>query len=113
MLEKYAEILIPYIANRTSRMKQVEGLTELKQIKLDVPQGSVLGLYLHFFIPLRKDAIVVANFADHTVMLALGEAIEKLKNAADNISKQMLMWRIKLNENKSFHNYFNNKINYN
>ena len=45
--KQYAEILESYLTERFFRIKQVDAYSELKEIKAEVLQGSVLGPVLH------------------------------------------------------------------
>lgn len=115
--EQYSQILESYISDRYFRVKQEEAYSDLKEIKAGVPQGSVLGpvLYLLYTcdIPTLENN-TLATFADDTAILAVGrtneEATEKLQTAANQINNWTKRWRIKLNENKSVHINFTNKV---
>jgi hypothetical protein len=112
----YSQLLKSYLTDRYFRVKQGEEYSELKLIKAGVPQGSVLGPVLYFVytsdIP-QHAGITVANFADDTAIMAVGadvgEATEKLQQAADTINNWTKQWLIKLNEDKSMHVNFTNK----
>ena len=97
-------------------MKQEETYSELKEIRAEVSQGSVLGpvLYLLYTCDIPTIEIgTVATFADDTAILAVEEKIEdateKLQTSVNKIHEWTRRWRIKLNEIKSAHVDFTNK----
>jgi predicted GIY-YIG superfamily endonuclease len=82
-----------------------------------VLQGSVLGpvLYLLYTSDLPKlENSIVATFADDTAILAVGsdneESTGKLQTAINRIQKWTKKWHIKLNESKSVHINFTNRL---
>ena len=77
--KQYAEILESYLTERFFRIKQGDAYSELKEIKAQVPQGSVLGpvLYLLYTSDLPKlENSTVATFADGTAILTVGNSNE-------------------------------------
>ena len=114
---QYFEILKSYIEDRYFRVKYEGQYSELKKIKSGVPQGSVLGPFLYLIftndIP-QPDETIIATFADDTAILAVGNTIEestnKLQRSINKIYNWTSKWRIKLNESKSIHVNFSNKI---
>jgi hypothetical protein len=91
-------------------VKQEEAYSTIKEIKAEVPQGSVLGpiLYLLYTrdIPQEED-ITTATFADDTAILAVGysneEKTTKLQEVCFRINDWTRLWRMRINENKSVH----------
>ena len=87
------EILESYIENGHFRVKFEVFYTDLKPIKAEVPQDSVLGPVLHVFYKcdiLQPEEVTIATFADDTTVSAVSEnimeATTKLQNAIDSIS---------------------------
>lgn len=116
--KQHSEILESYISDRHFRIKQEEAYSEIREIKAGVPQGSVLGpvLYLLYTCDIPNlENVTIATFADDTAILAVGnsseEATEKLQNAINQINNWTKRWRTKLNESKSIHVNFTNKVN--
>lgn len=115
--KQYVEVVTSYISGRCFRIKQENQYSDLMEIKAGVPQGSVLGpvLYLLYTsdIPKTKSA-TVAMFADDTALLAVGKeqrlSTKLLQTASNEIVKWTKQWRIKLNETKSVHVNFTNKL---
>jgi hypothetical protein len=100
------------------RVKHEDSYPELKLIKADVPQGSVLGpvLYLLYIndVPTTSNS-TMATFADDTEVMAIGETVyistRKLQSAVNKVAIWTRKWRIKLDESKSVHiDFTNNKI---
>lgn len=114
---QFYEILKSYITDRHFRVKYEDEHSDLKKISAGVPQGSVLGpiLYLLYTqdIPLSEET-TLATFADDTAILAVGdtavEATNKLQRSINKVTNWTKKWRIKLNETKSVHINFTNKI---
>lgn len=114
---QYVNILQSYISDRYFRIKQDDEYSEIKPIHAGVPQGSVLGpilylLYTNDLPTLQHNTI--ATFADDTAIMSLGknnlESTEKLQAALNDIHSWTKKWRIKLNESKSVHVDFTNKL---
>ena len=92
--KQYAEILESYLTERFFRNKQGDIYSELKEIKAEVPQGSVLGpvLYLLYTSDIPKlENSIVATFAYDAAILTAGssneESTEKLQTAINQIQK--------------------------
>lgn len=114
--KQFADVLVSYITNRAFRVRQEDAVSELKQIKAGVPQGSVLGpvLYLLYTCDMPElEDVTVATFADDTAIMATGkshkEAVEKAQRGINRFYDWTKKWRIKLNESKSVHIDFTNK----
>lgn len=113
----YVDVLSSYLSDRLFRIKQEEEYSTFREIKAGVPQGSILGpiLYLLYTsdLPHLQDT-TVATFADDTAIMAVGrnidEATRKLQIASDAILEWTKKWKIKLNEMKSVHVTFTNRI---
>ena len=70
---KYTQLLQLYLTNRTFCIQHGEAILAKYSIRAGVPQGSVLGpvLYLLYTADLlQPEKVVVATFADNTVVLA-------------------------------------------
>lgn len=113
---QFADILESYITNRAFRVRQEDAVSELKEIKAGVPQGSVLGpvLYLLYTCDIPDiQNITIATFADDTAIMSTGkshkEAVEKVQRGINHFYDWTVKWRIKLNETKSIHIDFTNK----
>ena len=114
--KQYAEILESYVTERFFRIKQGDAYSEVKEIRLGVPQGSVLGpvLYLLYTsdLPKLKNS-TVATFADDTAILTVSnnneESTVKLQTAINQIQKLTKNWHMQLNESKSVHINFTNR----
>jgi hypothetical protein len=102
---------------RHFRVRYEDSYSELKLIKAGVPQGSALGpvLYLLYIndVPATLNS-AMAMFADDTAVMAIGETVEsstrKLQSAVNKVAIWTRKWQIKLNESKSVHIDFTNKI---
>jgi retron-type reverse transcriptase len=82
--KQYTQILELYLAERFFRVKQGDAYSELKEIKAEVPQGSVLGpvLYLLYTSDLPElGNSTVATFADDTAILAVGTTMRNLQGS--------------------------------
>lgn len=115
--KQFSKILESYISERYFRVKQEDAYSELQLIKAGVPQGSVLGpiLYLLYTCDIpQPENSTIATFADDTAILSVGrsneEATEKLQLAVNSIYSWTVKWRIRLNETKSIHVNFTNKV---
>jgi hypothetical protein len=114
--KRYAEIPESYLAERFFRIKQGDTYSALKEIKAGIPQGSVLGPFLHLLytsdFPKLKNSIV-DMFADDTAILAVGSSNEeptgKLQTAINQIQKWTKKWNFQLNESKSVRINFTNR----
>jgi retron-type reverse transcriptase len=110
-------LLKSYLTNRHFRVRHEDLYSELKLIKAGVPQGSVLRpvLYLLYIndVPTTSNS-TTATFADDTAVMAIGETVDistrKLQSAVNKIAIWARKWRVKLNESKSVHIDFTNKI---
>lgn len=113
----YVDLLRSYLSERLFRVRQEDEYSELREVKAGVPQGSVLGpvLYLLYTsdIP-QSDHVSIATFADDTAILATAQTVEeaanKLQYASEEIHQWTKRWKIKLNELKSAHVNFTNKL---
>lgn len=100
------------------RVKYDNEYTDLKEIKVRVPPGSVLGP-IHYFIytsdlPQPKSA-TLTTFVDDKAILVVENDVEtatkRLQNAVNAINKCIKKWKIKLNKTKLTHiNITNEKI---
>lgn len=96
----------------------LSNISDLKEIKAGVPQGSVLGpsLYLLYTsdVPMASNN-TIATFADGTLVLSVAETIKqsasttKLHEAVNHVIKWTKKWCIKWNEMKLMHVDFTNK----
>ena len=114
---EYSRLLKSYLSDRYFRVKQEDEYFGLKPIKAGVPQGSVLGpvLYLIYTSDLpQPEGTTVTTFANDTAIMVVGddveEATEKLQRAADKINNWTRQWLINLNEDKSTHVNFTNRM---
>jgi hypothetical protein len=106
----YFLVLISYLHNRHFLMKVEIEYTELSPVKVDIPQGSVLGplLYLLYTadLPTSPESIT-ATFSDDTPVVATDSdptiASHKLQNNLLAIQNWFKKWRIKANRSKSVH----------
>lgn len=74
LLKQHVDLITSYISNTMFSVKQEEEYFELKKIKVDEPQSSVLE-------PIRTEDTDVARFADFTALPALQDKesfVEKL-----------------------------------
>ena len=115
--KQFADILESYLSQRMFRVRQDDAHSELKPIKAGVPQGSVLGpvLYLLYTCDIPElENNTIATFADDTAIMATGvtqeEAVKKVQTAVNIIFDWTKKWRVKLNETKSVHIDFTNKM---
>jgi hypothetical protein len=76
---RFHQLLKSYLTNRHPRVKQEDSYSELKLIKADVPQGSVLGpvLYVLYICDVQTilNSIMVTS-ADDTAVMTVGEIVE-------------------------------------
>ena len=114
---QFSAILTNYIGGRMFRVRQGNDYSALYEIRAGVPQGSVLGPLLFLLytsdIPIGKD-IYIATFADDTALFATGKSVEestrKLQQSCNLLVEWTNRWSMKLNESKSIHVNFTNKI---
>jgi hypothetical protein len=113
--KQYCQLLESYISGRLFRIKQGSKYSNLKEIKAEDPQGSVLGpvLYLLYTCDVPQTANTkILTFADNTAIMAVGENIEeatdKLQQAINAINSWTKQWRIILNKITSVHVNFTN-----
>jgi len=111
-----AEILKSYLTERFFRINQGDAYSELKEIKVGIPQGSVLSpvLYLLYTSDLPKlENSIIGMFADDTAILAVGSGNEepagKLQTTINEIQKWTKKWHIQLNESNSAHINFTHR----
>jgi hypothetical protein len=97
--KQYAKILESYLAERFFRVKQGDAYSELKEIKTEVPQGSVLGPILY---PLYTSDLpelgnsTVATFADDTAILAVDTSNEESTGKLQTAINQIQTWTKKM-----------------
>lgn len=94
------------------RIKQEKAYSDLKKIKAEVPQSSVLGpiLYLLYTydIPKEKNATGYACRRHSNTSDSVSKITSKLQISINKVNAWIRKWRIKLNESKSIHvNYIN------
>jgi hypothetical protein len=113
----FCQLLKSYLTNRQFHVKHEDLYSELKLIKAGVPQGSVLGPVLYLLcinnVPITSNS-TIATFAEDTAVMAVGETFERstrnLQSAVNSVAIWTRKWRIILNESKSVHIDFTNKI---
>lgn len=113
----HVELIDSYLADRLFRIKQDDEYSSLREARAGVPQGSILGPLLYVLytrdIP-EVENVTIATFADDTALLSVGanvdEATHKLQIASDKIESWTKLWKLKLNEAKSIHINFTNKM---
>jgi hypothetical protein len=91
--DHYYQLLKSHLSNQHFRVKHEDLYSELKVIKVGVPQRTVLGPVLHLLYindMLTTLNTTMAMFTDDTAVMAVGETAEnsdrKLKSAANKVA---------------------------
>ena len=109
-------ILKSYLANRQQFVKIGVHNSELQQVSLGVPQGSVLGplLFLVYINDLQNVSTGTINmFADDTCIFTSGKDYRKLKDETEKSLSLVSQWfqanNMMINENKTIYLVFRGK----
>ena len=103
------EILKSYFKNRVQRVKAEGFISENNDIKLGVPQGSILGplLFLIYIndIPHVSDEVKFYLFADDTAVIVKGSSYDAIQAKIDSFIPKLTSWftsnRLSLNPSKT------------
>ena len=103
------KIIQSYFENRTQRVQANSDISEHREVRLGVPQGSILGPLL--FIIYINDIVSVSNevsfylFADDTAIIMKGKTCQDIQSQMDNFIPRLMKWfqcnRLTLNPSKS------------
>lgn len=103
-------LLKSYLEHRLFQIRVEDSVSDLREIKAGVPQGSVLGpvLYTLYTSDLPTSAeVVTATYADDTAVLSCSvdpyDATKKLQEHLNKIDSWFKKWRIKASASKSTH----------
>ena len=108
------EILKSYLENRVQQVEVNNNVSQIKEINLGVPQGSILGPLL--FIIYINDLPNISHlasfylFADDTAVIVKGHNYLDLQHKIDNIIPNLLRWflsnRLSLNASKTYYQLY-------
>jgi Reverse transcriptase (RNA-dependent DNA polymerase)/Endonuclease-reverse transcriptase len=109
----YYLLIKSYLNDRIFQVKYKDELSDFKEIRTGVPQGSVLGpvLYTIYTADLPESAnTTTATYADDTAILSANGEPDKtsqtLQQAMETIQKWLKRWKIDVNTDKSVHVVF-------
>ena len=107
-------IIKSYFTNRKQILEAKGYKSECKEIKLGVPQGSILGPL--FFIIYINDIVNISNkvkffqFADDTAIIIQGDSYEHIQNIINSFIPKLTAWfssnRLSLNPAKTFYQIY-------
>ena len=108
------KILVSYLANRKQRVQINNCLSELNEINLGVPQGSILGPLLFIIyindLPSVSDISDFYLFADDTAIIVKGNSLVDLQNKINLIIPDITRWflsnRLSLNASKTYYQLY-------
>ena len=107
-----------FLTNRTFQVSLLGEISEQKEIKCGVPQGSILSplLFIIFIMDLPEmPNTKVSAFADDicffTVAKTYNQAINQMQNALNMFKEWCDKWSIKINVEKTHSQYFTRKRN--
>ena len=105
-----------FLSNRTYQVSLLGEMSEKKEIKCGVPQGSILSplLFIIFIMDLPEmQNVKVSAFADdicfYTVANTYNEAINQMQNGLNIFKEWCDIWNIKINTEKTHSQYFTRK----
>ncbi|GBP67626.1 Probable RNA-directed DNA polymerase from transposon BS [Eumeta japonica] len=104
-----------YISNRHFSFRLDNMYSSMRPIRAGVPQGSTLSpvLYSAYIndIPRPSAGVQLALFADDTALYlrsnSIGNILQRLQRAIDELTQWLRLWRIDVNPDKSASIYFN------
>jgi hypothetical protein len=104
LCDHFYQLLKSYLTNQHFHIKHEDLHAELKLIKADVPQGSVLGpiLYLLYIndMPTTSNS-TMATFPDDTAVMAIGQTVESSTRKLQSTVNKVSIWTKKKTTNKT------------
>lgn len=107
-------IITSYFMNRRQRTEVNGNISEYRDIKLGVPQGSILGPL--FFLLYINDLVNISNevkffqFADDTAIIIEGDSYDHLQIKINTFIPKLIAWfssnRLSLNPSKTFYQIY-------
>ena len=103
-------ILSSYLLGRTQRVKIRNTYSSTRDIKMGVPQGSILGPILFILyindLPSISDEFICLSYADDTAIIFKNKSMQNLQNTVNNSTAKISNWFhanfLSLNTSKTF-----------